>query len=87
MQHDARSDFCVVGWPLLAISACGLGCAQTATFLPKFRADAQLVLVPVTVTDHYGKTIQGLHQENFTVLDGQTPQQIVPSPAATRLVP
>ena len=68
--------FCVVGWSLLAISACRLSYAQTAALLPKFRADAQLVLVPVTVTDHYGKTIQGLHQENFTVLDDQTRQQI-----------
>lgn len=66
-----------VGWSLLAILVCHPGVAQTTAFLPKFRADAQLVLVPVTVTDHYGKTIQGLRQENFTVLDEQTPQQIV----------
>lgn len=68
--------FYVVSWSLLAIPACRLSCAQTKAFLPKFRADTQLVLVPVTVTDHYGKTIQGLHQENFTVLDDQAPQQI-----------
>lgn len=42
-----------------------------------FRANAQMVLVPVTVTDHNGKTIEGLHAENFTVLDEQKPQQIV----------
>lgn len=44
---------------------------------PKFRTDSQMVLVPVTVTDHNGKTIEGLRAENFNVLDDQRPQQIV----------
>jgi Ca-activated chloride channel family protein len=43
---------------------------------PTFRVSAQMVLVPVTVTDRYGKTIEGLRAQNFTVLDDQTPQQI-----------
>jgi Ca-activated chloride channel family protein len=42
-----------------------------------FRASAQMVLVPVTVTDHNGKTVEGLRAEDFNVLDEQTPQQIV----------
>ena len=62
---------------LLPLFTCSMSHAQNAAFLPKFRADSQLVLVPVTVTDHYGKTVEGLRQENFTVLDDQSPQRIV----------
>jgi Ca-activated chloride channel family protein len=36
-----------------------------------------MVLIPVTVTDHNGKTIKGLRAEDFSILDDQTPQQIV----------
>jgi Ca-activated chloride channel family protein len=42
-----------------------------------FRTSAQMVLVPVTVTDHNGKTVEGLRAENFNVLEDQAPQQIV----------
>ena len=42
-----------------------------------FRTNAQMVLVPVTVTDHNGKTIQGLRAEDFNILEDQVPQQIV----------
>jgi len=42
-----------------------------------FRASAQMVLVPVTVTDRDGKTIEGLRAENFNILDDQVTQQIV----------
>ena len=41
-----------------------------------FRTNAQMVLVPVTVTDRDGKTIEGLRAENFNILDDQKPQQI-----------
>lgn len=51
--------------------------AQRNSSPATFRANAQMVLVPVTVTDHNGKTIEGLHAENFTVLDDQKPQEIV----------
>jgi Ca-activated chloride channel family protein len=42
-----------------------------------FRTSAQMVLVPVTVTDHNGKTIEGLRAEDFNILEDQVPQQIV----------
>jgi Ca-activated chloride channel family protein len=36
-----------------------------------------MVLVPVTVTDHEGKSITGLQAKDFTIFDDQTPQPIV----------
>jgi len=51
--------------------------AQKAANLVTFRVGAQMVLVPVTVTDHNGKTVEGLRAENFNILDNQKPQQIV----------
>jgi len=36
-----------------------------------------MVLVPVTVTDRNGKSIEGLRAENFNVFEGQTPRRIV----------
>jgi Ca-activated chloride channel family protein len=36
-----------------------------------------MVLVPVTVTDHNGKTIDGLQAENFAVFDERVPRRIV----------
>jgi Ca-activated chloride channel family protein len=51
--------------------------AQKAATPATFRVSAEMVLVPVTVTDHNGKTIEGLRAEDFSVLDNQTPQQIV----------
>jgi Ca-activated chloride channel homolog len=51
--------------------------AQSAAKATAFRTSTQMVLVPVTVTDHNGKTIEGLRAENFKVLEDQSPQQIV----------
>jgi Ca-activated chloride channel homolog len=36
-----------------------------------------MVLVPVTVTDHLGKTVEGLRAKDFNVLEDQVPQPIV----------
>ena len=36
----------------------------------------EMVLVPVTVTDHYGKTIEGLKAQNFTISDDGVLQRI-----------
>jgi Ca-activated chloride channel family protein len=35
-----------------------------------------MVLVPVTVTDHYGKTITGLQAKDFNIFEGPNSQQI-----------
>ena len=51
--------------------------AQTSMIPASFQSKSQMVLVPVTVTDHYGKTVTGLHPEDFTVFDEHAPQQIV----------
>lgn len=45
--------------------------------MPAFRTDAQMVLIPVMVTDHNGKAIQGLRAEDFNILEDQVPQRIV----------
>jgi Ca-activated chloride channel homolog len=41
-----------------------------------FRANSDLVLVPITVTDHRGATVTGLKKQDFTVLDDQRVQPI-----------
>lgn len=51
--------------------------AQKAVETPTFRTSVQMVLVPVTVTDHDGKTIEGLRADDFNVLDDQRSQKIV----------
>lgn len=51
--------------------------AQSAAVPPAFRTSAQMVLVPVTVTDHNGKTVEGLRSEDFKILEDQVPRQIV----------
>ena len=54
------------------------GLSAQLSFVPaNFQANSQMVLVPVTVTDHYGKTINGLRAQDFAVLDERTPQQIL----------
>jgi Ca-activated chloride channel homolog len=44
---------------------------------PLFRTVSQLVLVPVTVTDHNNKSVEGLRAADFTIFDNQASQQIV----------
>src|ERR1035441_10910394 len=43
---------------------------------PQFRADTNLILVPVTVTDGRGSNIEGLSVDSFSVLDNRHPQPI-----------
>src|SRR5260221_4778065 len=43
----------------------------------RLRADVKMILVPVTVMDRRGATVNGLGQNSFTVLDDKVPQKIV----------
>ena len=40
------------------------------------QTSVEMVLVPVTVTDHYGKTIEGLKAQNFSIFDDGVLQRI-----------
>lgn len=42
-----------------------------------FRTSSQIVLVPVTVTDRYGKTIEGLGAKDFAIQEDRVSQPIV----------
>jgi Ca-activated chloride channel homolog len=64
-----------VALPLLF--AFGIAYGQMIPGAANFRASTRMVLVPVTVTDHYGKTITGLQAKDFNLFDDQAPQQIV----------
>src|SRR5580658_3131872 len=62
---------------LLTLLAMDKSAAQNAPRAATFQSSTQMVLVPVTVTDHYGKTILGLQAKDFDIFDDQTPQRIV----------
>jgi Ca-activated chloride channel homolog len=51
--------------------------AQAAIRKPTFRSNAQMVLVPVTVTDRHARTVMDLHARDFAILDNGAPQKIV----------
>ena len=42
-----------------------------------FHTSAEMVLVPVTVTDHNGRTVDGLRADDFNIFDDHKPQKIV----------
>lgn len=50
--------------------------SATAEPEPVFQSTSKMVLVPVSVTDRYAKTIEGLRQEDFAIFDNQVAQQI-----------
>jgi Ca-activated chloride channel homolog len=76
MVLRAASRFSCLAFSLLAFSGGHLE-AQPAPVPAAFRTNAQMVLIPVNVTDHNGKTIEGLRAQNFSVFEDQAPQQIV----------
>ena len=51
--------------------------AQKAVKAPTFHTSVEMVLVPVTVTDHDGRTVEGLRADNFNIFDDRKPQKIV----------
>jgi Ca-activated chloride channel family protein len=51
--------------------------AQRAATQAAFRTNSQMVLVPVTVTDHSGKNVDGLRAQDFNVFEDRAVQQIV----------
>jgi Ca-activated chloride channel homolog len=61
---------------LLAISSVGSLYAQRQPPIA-FHVNAELVLVPITVLDNKGKTVENLHPEDFTVRDNHIRQRIV----------
>ena len=65
------------GLSLLLPLTSGAAQAQTAVVTPTFRTSIQMVLVPVTVTDHSGKTVEGLRANDFNIVDNQKSQRIV----------
>jgi Ca-activated chloride channel family protein len=50
---------------------------QSLAMPANFRTSAQMVLVPVTVTDRYGKSIEGLQAKDFNIQEDQISRQIV----------
>jgi hypothetical protein len=60
---------------LLLVLTFGEAEAQRAVETPVFRTSVSMVLVPVTVTDHNGKTIDGLRADDFTFFDDQNPRR------------
>ncbi|MBZ5617241.1 MAG: VWA domain-containing protein [Acidobacteriia bacterium] len=71
-----------MGRRLLSIVSVVLGIYATADAQPAdrdsawFRIDANLILIPVTVTDARGSNISGLGKDSFTILDNRQPQPI-----------
>jgi Ca-activated chloride channel family protein len=66
-----------VGIALVSVFGLGESDAQTAISPARFQISAQMVMVPVSVTDRGGRTINGLKPQDFTVLDDHKPQQIL----------
>jgi Ca-activated chloride channel family protein len=63
-------------WPMLAAAACALSFAHGHAAPQVFRGGTDVVLLPVTVTDHAGHLVGGLDQSAFHVFEDGAPQQI-----------
>jgi Ca-activated chloride channel homolog len=59
-----------------SITASGESTLIAHSDLPIIRTDANLVLVPVSVTDPMQRVVIGLQKDNFEVFEGKTPQTI-----------
>jgi len=54
---------------------------------PRFGAQSRLVLVPTTVTDARGHTIDGLEATDFMLLDNRRPQKLTVDTIGTGVAP
>ena len=72
-----RMSFCTKSYLLLVPLGVLMSSLWAQNTSATFRTSAKLVLVPVTVTDHNGKAIEGLRAQNFTVYDEKRSQQIL----------
>ena len=79
-----RTSLCLVC--CLAISR-GAITAQIQTAPPAFRAETNVVQVPVTVTDKKGLRVEGLSAHDFTLLDDGVPRQITLDTFGTGVAP
>lgn len=70
-------DWCCSRLALTSLLTVGGLAAQTSIVQANFQSKSEMVLVPVTVTDHYGKTVTGLQPQDFAVFDERTPRQII----------
>lgn len=62
---------------LLMLLTAGEVEAQKAANAPTFRTGVEMVLVPITVTDHDGRTVEGLRADDFNIFDNRKPQKIL----------
>jgi VWFA-related protein len=60
----------------LLVLLASLSAGQQSTPTPTFSANSNLVIVDVTIKDKTGKPIDGLKQDDFTVLEDGKPQKI-----------
>jgi VWFA-related protein len=87
MRADRLLLFLPGMFALASVALAQLSAAATPT-PPTFKAGTTNVLVDVVVTGHHGNPVEGLSQDNFTVLENGQPQQIVSfsfHPSATPL--
>lgn len=61
---------------LLMLLTAGEVEAQRAN-APTFHTGVEMVLVPITVTDRDGRTVEGLRADDFDIFDDREPQKIV----------
>jgi len=72
--------------PMKCLVSLVLAAALTAQE-PRFGAQSRLVLVPTTVTDARGRTIDGLETTDFMVLDNGKPQKLTVDTIGTGVAP
>src|ERR1700732_3806432 len=69
---------CLLTWTALSVISSGLAQNRTESEkVPSIHANVDMILVPVTVMDYKGATVNGLDRELFTLLQDNVPQEIV----------